>query len=71
MLTEADLILTMESQHIRGISKIAPQLGGKAFLLGKGSDNQPVPDPYRKSRESFEHVYTLLDQFTDDWLKYL
>ncbi len=71
MLTEADLILTMESQHIRGISKIAPQVGGKTFLLGKWSDNQPVPDPYRKSRESFEHVYTLLDQFTDDWLKYL
>ncbi len=71
MLTDADLILTMEPQHIRGISKIAPQVGGKTFLLGKWSDNQPVPDPYRKSREAFEHVYTLLDQFTDDWLKYL
>ena len=71
MLTQADLILTMESRHIRGINKIAPQVGGKTFLLGKWSENQEVPDPYRKSRESFEHVYKLLDQFTDDWLKYL
>lgn len=71
MLTQADLILTMESRHIRGINKIAPQVGGKTFLLGKWSENQEVPYPYRKSREAFEHVYKLLDQFTDDWLKYL
>jgi len=62
---------TMESRHIRGINKIAPQVGSKTFLLGKWSENQEVPDPYRKSREAFEHVYKLLDQFTDDWLKYL
>lgn len=71
MLTRADLILTMEQRHIRDISKMAPQVGGKTFLLGKWSGNQEVPDPYRKSREAFEHVYKLMDQFTDDWMKYL
>lgn len=71
MLVNADLILAMESRHIKGINDMAPQVSGKTFLLGKWSDNQDVPDPYRKSREAFEHVYKLLDQFTDDWLKYL
>ena len=71
MLTQADLILTMEQRHIRDINKMAPQVGGKTFLLGKWSQNQEVPDPYRKSREAFEHVYGLMDKFTDDWLKYL
>ena len=71
MLVNADLILTMEPRHIKGINDLAPQVSGKTFLLGKWSNNQDVPDPYRKSREAFEHVYKLLDQFTDDWLKYL
>lgn len=71
MLMEADLILAMEAEHLKGISEIAPQVSGKAFLLGKWSQNEKVPDPYRKSREAFDHVYKQIDKFTDDWLKYL
>ncbi|NKI18742.1 low molecular weight phosphotyrosine protein phosphatase [Spongiibacter sp. KMU-166] len=71
MLVNADLILAMESRHIKGINDLAPQVGGKTFLLGKWSKGQEVPDPYKKSREAFDHVYNLLDQFTDDWVKYL
>jgi protein-tyrosine phosphatase len=26
-----------------------------------------IPDPYRKSREAFEHVHKLLTQATDAW----
>lgn len=71
ILLEADLILTMEQSHIKGINDIAPQVSGKTFLLGKWSQNENVPDPYRKSREAFEHVFKQIDKFTDDWLKYL
>jgi protein-tyrosine phosphatase len=71
MLLKADLILVMEQRHIKGITELAPQVSGKTFLLGKWSQNQPVPDPYRKSMEAFEHVYGQMNQFTDDWLKYL
>ncbi len=71
LLLKADLILVMEQRHIKGITELAPQVSGKTFLLGKWSQNQPVPDPYRKSMEAFEHVYGQIDQFTDDWLKYL
>jgi len=71
MLLKADLILVMEQRHIKGVTDLAQQVSGKTFLLGKWSQNQPVPDPYRKSMEAFEHVYGQMDQFTDDWLKYL
>lgn len=71
MLLKADLILVMEQRHIKGVTDLAQQVSGKTFLLGKWSENQPVPDPYRKSVEAFEHVYKQIDQFTDDWLKYL
>lgn len=71
LLLGADLILAMEPSHLKGISDIAPQVSGKAFLLGKWSNNDAVPDPYRKSREAFDHVYKQMDKFTDDWLKYL
>ncbi|MEX1664439.1 low molecular weight protein-tyrosine-phosphatase [Zhongshania arctica] len=71
MLLQADLILVMEQRHIKGVTDLAQQVSGKTFLLGKWSENQPVPDPYRKSVEAFEHVYGQIDKFTDDWLKYL
>jgi len=70
-LTSADLILTMDNEMVRRIGAIAPQVSGKTFLLGKWADNTPVADPYRKSREAFEFVYQSIDQFTDDWVKYL
>ncbi|WP_269618759.1 low molecular weight protein-tyrosine-phosphatase [Zhongshania sp. BJYM1] len=71
MLLKADLILVMEQRHIKGVTDLAQQVSGKTFLLGKWSQNQAVPDPYRKSMEAFEHVYGQMDQFTNDWLKYL
>ena len=70
-LVQADLILTMDSEMSNAISAMAPQVSGKTFLLGKWSNDAKVADPYRKSREAFEHVYQSIDKFTDDWLGYL
>jgi len=71
MLAEADLILAMEDRHLKHLYEMAPQTRGKAFLLGKWLDGQPIPDPYRQQRPAFEHVYQLIDQATDAWLRYL
>jgi|SRR5690554_1719510 len=71
MLAQADLILAMENGHLNRLHQIAPQIRGRAFLLGKWQDNQPVPDPYRQQRPAFEHAYTLINQATTSWLKYL
>lgn len=71
LLASADLILAMEEGHLRKLHSIAPQIRGKAFLLGKWIDNTEVPDPYRQQRPAFEHAYKLIDQATTAWLKYL
>lgn len=71
LLAKADVILAMESGHLRQLHKTAPQIRGKAFLLGKWNDDLEVPDPYRQQRPAFEHAYKLIDQATSAWLKYL
>lgn len=71
MLVDADLILAMEERHLKRLHETAPQIRGRAFLLGKWQENQPVPDPYRQQRPAFEHAFQLIDQATESWLKYL
>lgn len=71
MLGKADLILAMEEKHLKHLYAMAPQVRGKAFLMGKWLDDQPIPDPYRQQRPAFEHAYKLIDQATDAWLKFL
>jgi len=71
MLVDADLILTMDHAQIKNINMLAPQVSGKTFLLSKWSNGAEIGDPYRKSREAFEHVYKKIDAFTSDWVKYL
>ena len=69
LIAEADLVLTMEESHIRGIPSIAPEARGKTFLLGKWQNDLEVPDPYRKSSEMFEQVFKLIDEACASWVK--
>lgn len=71
ILGSVDLILAMEDKHLEALHSMAPQIRGRAFLLGKWQGDQAVPDPYRQQRPAFEHAYKLIDQATDAWLKYL
>lgn len=75
MIQWADLILVM-SQGQRGqVGRMAPEAMGKTMLLGHwihaaGSsiDNrQDIPDPYKKSRDVFEHVHKLMRQGVSLW----
>lgn len=68
---EADVILVMESKHKEGITKLAPEARGKTFLLGQWSNNQEIPDPYKKSEEAFEHVYKLIANNSELWAQKL
>lgn len=67
ILHQADLILTMEQGHVQSIAKLAPEVRGKTFLLGKWQGNQEIPDPYRQQKVAFEHVYQLMAQGVDSW----
>lgn len=70
LLASSDLILAMEQRHLQHLYNMAPQVRGRAFLLGKWLDGQEIPDPYRQQRPAFEHAFQLIDRSTDSWLKY-
>jgi protein-tyrosine phosphatase len=71
LIAENDLILVMEERHLTDLLGQYPQARGKTFLLGKWIGDKEIPDPYRKSKEAFEHVYQLIDQACSAWVKYL
>lgn len=71
MCREYDLILAMEKRHIHALCEIAPEMRGKVMLFGHWDNEREIPDPYRKSREAFEAVYTLLDQSARQWAQAL
>jgi len=71
MCREYDLILVMEKRHIAALCEIAPEMRGKVMLFGHWDGEREIPDPYRKSREAFEAVYTLLDCSARQWAQAL
>lgn len=71
MCRDYDLILAMEKKHIARLCEIAPEMRGKVMLFGHWDNEREIPDPYRKSREAFEAVYTLLDQSAQQWAQAL
>ncbi|SFS02425.1 protein-tyrosine phosphatase [Stenotrophomonas maltophilia] len=71
ILGAADLVLAMERKHIHRITEIAPQASGKTFLLGKWQQDREIPDPYRQQRPAFEHVYKLMSEGIESWVRYL
>ena len=62
-----DLILVMEHRHINAVTEIAPEVRGKTMLLSHWSGKQDIPDPYRQSREAFEHAYQLIEKSAAAW----
>ena len=62
-----DLILVMEKHHLEQVTSIAPEARGKTMLIGHWLQGAEIPDPYRKSMESFEYVYQLLEQACNSW----
>ncbi|HAP82914.1 MAG TPA: protein tyrosine phosphatase, partial [Enterobacteriaceae bacterium] len=71
MCREYDLILAMEKRHIARICEMAPEMRGKVMLFGHWDQEREVPDPYRKSTEAFEAVYTMLDDSAQRWAQAL
>ena len=63
MLRESNPQITTVDQHM--------EMRGKVMLFGHWDGEREIPDPYRKSREAFEAVYTLLDQSARQWAQAL
>ncbi|TKI05780.1 arsenate reductase/protein-tyrosine-phosphatase family protein [Martelella alba] len=71
LCNKCELILVMERKHINEICKIAPLTRGKILLFGHWSGKRNIPDPYRKSKETFEYIFKLLDEDAQNWARAL
>ena len=71
MLHQAELILLMENTQLKSVLKIAPEVRGKTFLIGKWQHQMEIADPYRQPKSAFEQTYEQLSRCVDDWLPYL
>lgn len=63
-----DLILVMEKSHLERIKKSYPEVSGKTMLFGHWQNQLEIADPYKKSREMYQLVYTQLAQSTARWV---
>ncbi|OEF22722.1 hypothetical protein [Vibrio rumoiensis] len=64
-----DLILVMEKGHLEAVHEIAPEARGKIMLFGQWIGQKEIPDPYRQSKEAFEHTFDLIKQSSEAWAK--
>ena len=71
MCHEADLILVMETSHIRAVEKICPTVRGKVMLFGQWLSNKDIADPYRRSDEMFALVYQQIEAAANKWAEKL
>ncbi|SNS30207.1 low molecular weight protein-tyrosine-phosphatase [Antarctobacter heliothermus] len=62
-----DLILTMEPGHRREIIKVAPDLSGRVMLFDHWQGGKGIADPYRRSRQFHEEVFSLIDTAGSAW----
>ncbi len=67
MVSQADLILVMDSEQKKVIEQRHPQARGRVFRLGEHID-QDIPDPYRQSPEVFRRVIAQIDHSLDQWV---
>jgi len=70
MLNNADLILTMETDHLEWIITKMPILQTRTHLLGHWA-NTEITDPLNGGREEFERILTQIEDCLIDWSKHL
>ena len=68
MCREADLILVMERRQRDEVMKLFPGSSGKVFLLSHWCGGDDIPDPYRRDRTTFEHVYESMNRAVAAWI---
>lgn len=71
LCAQYDLILVMEKGHMEALTSIAPEARGKTMLFGQWIGQQDIPDPYRQSKEAFEHAFKLINEAAHAWAKKL
>ena len=68
---ENDLILGMEPGHRSAIARQAPELSGRCLLFDQWTGARGIADPYRKSVEFHERVFSALKEASEAWSAWL
>lgn len=73
MVSEADLILVMETSQARSMYERYPHAAGKVVLLGRfGQEGgYEIPDPYGEARDTFSRCYDQITKACDQLLSFL
>lgn len=71
MLTEMDLILTLDQSHSDWIRIRFPFLLGRTHKLGRWSNNMDIVDPFRQPRAAFEQSFAQISSGVNEWVKRL
>lgn len=67
MAAAFDLVLVMSQDHRTWLMRQLPDTSGKVYLLGHWDDGTEVPDPFMRSRKSFERVFEQIRQHVGSW----
>lgn len=62
-----DLILVMEPGHKREVTKLVPELSGRVMLFDHWEGGKGIADPYRRSREFCEIVFSEISKAASGW----
>jgi len=65
----AALIMVMEAEQRKHLSKMRPTSIGKMFLLSQPLGSHKVPDPMGKDEAYFRTVYTEITSMIDAWVE--
>jgi len=71
IINNAELILVMEKKHQQVLMQKYPSASGKIMMLGQWSNEEEIPDPYRKSKEAFEYAFTQIEKNCQAWAQKL
>lgn len=71
LLTQMDLILTLDQTHSNWIAGRFPHLQGRTHKLGRWQGNADIADPYRKPKEAFDRAFAEIQQHSDQWASFI
>lgn len=67
-IRDAHLVMAMERRQLVALQAMAPRTRSKTFLLGEWNGQSEIPDPYGRSDDMFEGVFSMIESALDGWL---
>lgn len=67
-IRDAHLVMAMERRQLVALQAMAPRTRSKTFLLGEWNGHSEIPDPYGRSDDMFEGVFSMIESALDGWM---